>query len=269
VKITRKQLLKLLSEGSYHRPGKHQRDREAYDPDGPGDPAMRGVYGDPNEKLRGSTIEYPGGKKAFLQSMIDTYRNVGMHKEADETQAELDAMTDDVFKATLEENISEGFKEEAGAMAFQAALAMLATPDGRRKIADIILFLPNLIERLCDAQFGDGEQGQIGNLKTKLCKLFGYGLTGPFAIAMKITGNMILALDNNAAKVIIDGSNKSMKTDPKSQIPPRGPAMPKNPVPYNAPMQPTPVTDPYLSESYDLNKSEIKRLIRESLANRK
>jgi len=109
MKLSRRQLRSLIVE-SYRRGGyihpndpKHQRNREAYDGDGPGDVSMSGVYGDPNEKLRGSTIEYRGGKKAFLQSMIDTYRKVGMHKEADESQAELDAMTDDIFKDTLEE----------------------------------------------------------------------------------------------------------------------------------------------------------------------
>ncbi len=109
MKVSRQKLRKLIME-SYRRGGyvhpndpKHQRNREAYDGDGPGDPSMRGVYGDPNEKLRGATIEYPRGKKAFLQSMIDTYRKVGMHEEADEAQAELDAMTDDIFKATLNE----------------------------------------------------------------------------------------------------------------------------------------------------------------------
>ena len=81
---------------------KHQSQREPYDPDSGGDPSMSDVYGDPNEKLRGSTIEYPHGRKAFLQSMIDTYRKVGMHEEADRAQAELDAMGDDVFKSTLE-----------------------------------------------------------------------------------------------------------------------------------------------------------------------
>jgi hypothetical protein len=110
MKISRRELRKVISE-SYRRSGyihpndpKHQSNREAYDGDGPGDPAMRGAYGDPNEKLRGSTIEYPHGKKAFLQSMIDTYRSVGMHDAADEAQAELDAMSDDVFKSTLEES---------------------------------------------------------------------------------------------------------------------------------------------------------------------
>jgi len=101
MKLNRKQLRRLiLQEMSGYNP-KHQRNREAYDGDGPGDPSMRGVYGDPNEKLRGSTIEYPHGKKAFLQSMIDTYRKVGMYEEADQAQAELDAMIEDIFKATL------------------------------------------------------------------------------------------------------------------------------------------------------------------------
>ena len=109
MKLNRKKLRKLiLQEMSRFNP-KHQRNREAYDGDGPGDPSMRDVYGDPNEKLRGATIEYPHGKKAFLQSMIDTYRNVGMHEEADQAQAELDALVDDVFKATLEESLNEGF----------------------------------------------------------------------------------------------------------------------------------------------------------------
>ena len=108
MKINRKQLRKLIMEswrdGGYIGPNnpKHQSNREAYDGDGPGDVSMSGVYGDPNEKLRGSTIEYPHGRKAFLQSMIDTYRKVGMHEEADRAQAELDAMGDDVFKSTLE-----------------------------------------------------------------------------------------------------------------------------------------------------------------------
>ena len=111
MKLSRRNIRSLIFEminessrrSGYIHPNdpRHQSNREAYDGDGPGDPAMSGVYGDPNEKLRGSTIEYPHGKKAFLQSMIDTYRKVGMHEEADEAQAELDAMTDDVFKATL------------------------------------------------------------------------------------------------------------------------------------------------------------------------
>ena len=180
------------------------------------------------------------------------------------TREQLDILIEETIDSGYKDRLDEGFKEEAGMMAFQAVLAMLATASGRKKLSDIILFIPNLIERICDAQFGDGEKGEIGNLKTKLCKLFGYGLTGPIGIVCKVVGKMILLIDNNAAQVIIDGSNKSMENNLK-KLPPVKSDLPENPVPINAPMQPTPTTDPYLSESL-ISKSNIQGLIRESLA---
>ena len=110
MKLSRKQLRNMISnahlnESSYEDAKRlRRREYEMQDPGYyPGNNNHTGVTL-PEPDLRGSTIEYPGGKKAFLQSMIDKYKRVGMHEEAGMIQAKLDAMTDDIFKGTLKES---------------------------------------------------------------------------------------------------------------------------------------------------------------------
>ena len=73
-------------------------------------------------------------------------------------------------------------------------------------LSSICLALPNFIEGLCDSVFSDvDERGMyLSNLKTKLCKAVGYGSTLQYSLPLKIAGEMILLLDDEATKKIID-----------------------------------------------------------------
>jgi hypothetical protein len=94
--------------------------------------------------------------------------------------------------------LNEDAKTKALETGGKVVASMMSTSSGRTQLANIILYIPTLIEDFCDAKFGEGEGGQIGNMKTKLCKLVGFGIAGPFGIACKVVGNLILALDRKS-----------------------------------------------------------------------
>jgi len=109
----------------------------------------------------------------------------------------------------------------AGRTAIATIVGMFGTANGRKTLAKIILALPNLIDAMCDSVFADeDETGQLGNWKTKLCKLSGYFISGPFAISMKIAGELISMLDDDSAKVITDELNRDHGSSSLPDVPP-------------------------------------------------
>ena len=121
------------------------------------------------------------------------------------------------------QNTNEQINESLLAKAAQFILMrMLSSQSGRDFLSKICLALPNLIERLCDAQFADTDVNgqQLGNLKTKLCKAVGYGSTYSFSIPMKIAGEMILLLDDKTTNAIIGGVQAAQSPTPSPVSPP-------------------------------------------------
>ena len=147
--------------------------------------------------------------------------------------------------------------EVAQAAVIQAGLSiltnMLSSANGRDTLAKIILLLPNLITSLCESVFPEQNKdgGLLSNLKTKLCKAVGYALMGPLGITCKIIGELLLVLDDNSAKVVIEEVNKSSAT-PKTVEP--------EIVPFDLPDVPTGNVDIPYSPEMDLNMMEGRKI---------
>ena len=72
------------------------------------------------------------------------------------------------------QNTDEQINESLLAKAAQfIIIRMVSSQSGRNFLSKICLALPNFIDRLCDSQFADTDVNgqQLGNLKTKLCKV--------------------------------------------------------------------------------------------------
>ena len=197
------------------------------------------------------------------------------------SKVQLNNMIDRAIEEGYNQRLNENpALKAAGQVAGQVVMDMMKSKGGRNTLANILLYLPNLIRDFCDAKFSDyDDQGKmLGNLKTKLCKFAGYAVMPIILVPCKILGEMLMMLDDKSAKAIIDGAKNiptTAATEPESVTPNTTPGLDNLDDAYfeldnvptgNIDIAYNPEDELALMENH---QNEIRALIRESLLNYK
>ena len=123
----------------------------------------------------------------------------------------------------LNENPAAGV---AATLGLSVLTSLLASSQGRNRLADIISSLPNLIIAVCSSgvvlarnafnmETADSTAATIG----KICKFVTYlnPLSGPVAIACTAVASLLRLLDDDSAKIVINEVNNSTKKDKNTE----------------------------------------------------